>query len=80
MLKDLASLRSSIGGLCFDVLELGRSFSEFVVNWVRREANTVAHVCAATVSACEHSFFWLDLVLDWLTSLGAIDCTRDINE
>jgi len=40
----------------------------------------VAHVCVATVSASEHSFFWLDLAPNWLASLAAIDCTPDMNE
>lgn len=79
MLKNLTSFRSSIGGLCFDISELGRSFSEFDVKWVRREANMVAHVCAATVSALERSFFWIDFVPDWLVSLAAADCTPVMN-
>lgn len=57
LLKDPAAIRSSIGGLCFDISELGKSFSDFVVKWVCRDANSVAHVCASTVSATEHSFF-----------------------
>lgn len=51
LLLDPSSPRSCIGGLCFDITELSKSFSEFGVSWVRREANSVAHVCASTVSA-----------------------------
>jgi hypothetical protein len=75
LLKDPTSMRSSIGGLCFDITELGKSFFEFSVKWVRRGANSVAHVCASTVSATEGSCFWLDIVLDWLVELAATDCT-----
>lgn len=79
MLKNPNSLRSSIGGLCFDISELSRSFLGFEVRWVHREANSVAHVCAASVSASERSFFWFDYVPDWLVSLAVEDCTPDMN-
>ena len=55
-------MRSAIGGICFDIIELGRGFVDFRVAWVRREANSVAHCCACTVSATERSFFWLNYI------------------
>jgi hypothetical protein len=68
-------MRSVIGGLCFDITELCRSFVDFHVAWVRREANSVAHCCACMVSATKCSFFWLDYILDWLSGLATADCT-----
>jgi len=64
LIKDPAAMRSSIRGLCFDISELGKSFSDFRVEWVRREANSVAHICAHMVSATERCLFWLDLIPD----------------
>ena len=59
LLGDPSSGRSVIGGLCYDITELGREFEEFRVEWVRRGANLVAHLCATRVSALERSFFFL---------------------
>jgi hypothetical protein len=53
-------MRSSIGGICFDISELGRSFVEFKITWVSRDANSVAHCCARLVSATKRVLFWLD--------------------
>lgn len=38
LLDDRSCLRSLIGGICSDIIELGRSFIEFRVEWVGREA------------------------------------------
>jgi len=67
-------MRSVIGGLCFDITELGRNFEDFRVVWVRREANSVARRCARMVSAPERSQFWIDHVPEWLLGLAADDC------
>ena len=72
-------MRSAIGGLCLGITGLGRSFVDFRVAWVRREANSVAHCCACMVSAIERSFFWLDYIPDWLSRLAAADCTPVID-
>jgi len=66
---------SSIGGLCFDILELGKSFASFSNRWIRRDANSVAHACASLVSAAERAFFWIDCIPNWLVMLAASDCT-----
>jgi len=66
---------SSIGGLCFDILELGKSFASFSNRWIRRYANSVAHACASLVSAAERAFFWIDCIPNWLVMLAASDCT-----
>jgi hypothetical protein len=50
-------MRSAIGGVCFDITELGRSFVDFHVAWVRKEANSVAYCCACMVSATESAIF-----------------------
>jgi hypothetical protein len=50
--------KKAIGGLCFDITELGRSFIDFRITWVCREANLVADRCANMVSAMEHSLFF----------------------
>jgi hypothetical protein len=39
-----SSVRSVIGGLYFDIIGLGRSFVDFRIKWVCREANSVAGV------------------------------------
>jgi L-asparagine transporter-like permease len=65
-------MRSSIGGLCFDIMQLGRSFVAFRVEWAW-DANSVAHRCASMVSAMEHSQFWLDYFPEWLLGLAAAD-------
>jgi ribonuclease HI len=78
LIRDPAAMRSSIGGLCFDISELGKSFIDFRVEWVRREANSVAHVCARRVSATERCFFWIDWVPDWLSDLAAGDCNSSM--
>jgi ribonuclease HI len=75
LIEDKAGLRSSIGGLCFDITEIGRSFLDFRVVWVSRDANSVAHCCASMVSATERSLFWLDYIPDWLLGIAAADCT-----
>lgn len=77
MLMDPASIRSSIRGLWYDITELGKNFSDFSINWVRREANSVAHVCASMVSATERSFFSFS---DWLDHLVSADCNLAMNE
>jgi hypothetical protein len=53
VLEDRSGMRSSSGGHCFDIMELGRSFVDFRVEWVCREANSVAHCCASMVTATE---------------------------
>lgn len=75
LLQDGTSTRSTIGGLCFNITEIDRSFVEFSVVWIGRLANSVAHHCACMVTALERSFFWLDDIPDWLSGLAAIDCT-----
>ena len=75
LLGDPSSRRSVIGGLCFDITELGKEFEEFRVEWVCRGANSVAHLCATRVSALERSFFWVDSVPEWLLEHAAKDCT-----
>jgi hypothetical protein len=50
-------MRSTIGGLCFDITELGRNFIDFKVAWVCREANSVAHYCVTMVSHTERAIF-----------------------
>jgi hypothetical protein len=65
---------SSIGGLCFYITEIGRSFGEFRVEWVCREANSAAHCCASMVSVTHRSYFWLDYFPEWLVGLAAADC------
>lgn len=75
LLKQPTSVRSSVGGLCFDISELGRSFRDFEIKWVSRDANQVAHTCATMVSPIARSFFWIESVPDWLATLAAVDCT-----
>jgi hypothetical protein len=72
-------MRSSIGGICFDISELGRSFVEFKITWVSRDANSVAHCCARLVSATKRVLFWLDYIPEWLVELTANDCTPVID-
>jgi hypothetical protein len=57
VLKSADGMRSPIGGLCFDITELCRSFDMFRVNWVSRDANSVAHSSAIMGSASELSQF-----------------------
>lgn len=78
LLDDPSGVRSSIGGLCFDITELGKNFNDFIISWVGREANSVAHYCACTVTATERSCFWLDEVPGWLTDLAAADCNPTV--
>ena len=73
LLREPSASRSSIGGLCFDIIELGKSFSDFRIEWVRRGANSVAHVC-------DRSYFWIDSIPDWLAELAVMDCNHDLNE
>ena len=70
-------LRTEVGGLCFDITELGKSFREFKVAWVRRGANSVADHCAHMVSATERCFFWFESFPEWLLDLAAIDCNPE---
>jgi hypothetical protein len=76
LIEDDARLRSSIGGLYFDITEIGRSFVDFRVEWVCMEANSVAHCCATMVSITERSYFLLDYFPEWLMGLPAVDCTH----
>ena len=41
LIENRTGLRSSIGGLCFDTTEIRRSFVDFRVEWVCRDANSV---------------------------------------
>ena len=75
LLQDPNSVYSTIGSLCLDIIELGKCFSDFQVRWVSKDANTAAHVCAATISATERSYFWLDEISDWLADLAIVDST-----
>jgi hypothetical protein len=47
LLEDRTGMRSSIGVLCLDITELDRSFVDFRVEWVCRDANSVAHCYAS---------------------------------
>jgi hypothetical protein len=80
LLKEPSSTRSCIGGLCFDIAELSKSFSGFRIKWVPRDSNVVAHFCAATVSATDRCYFWLDSIPAWLAELAAKDCNHDMNQ
>jgi hypothetical protein len=79
LLENSDGMMSSIGGICFDIIELGRSFVDFRVAWVGRDANSVAHCCARMVSATEHALCWLDYIPEWLVGLAAADCTPVID-
>lgn len=63
-----------------DMLAL-RSFSLFAVNFVRREANSVAHCCASKPSRDHSVFSWSSHLPVWLTEVAAKDCNlASINE
>lgn len=62
LLLDGSGVKSSVGGLCFDISDLSRSFIDFRAVWVCREANSVTHCCASMVSATERSLFLLDSI------------------
>jgi len=70
---------SHIGGLCFDILELGKVFSEFKIRWIQRDANSVANLCASMVSATDRCHFWIDNAPGWLVDLAAADCNLAMN-
>lgn len=42
LLEDLSGLRSVIGGICFDITEVVKNFSDFRLVWMCRESNSVA--------------------------------------
>jgi ribonuclease HI len=73
LLQSPNSSISYVGGLCFDIIELSKSFREFKIKWVRRGANSVAHLCASFVSTTERLFLWTDCIPDWLVDLAAVD-------
>jgi hypothetical protein len=75
LLDDRACMRSSVGGIYSDITELGRSFIEFRVEWVHRDATSVAYYCARMVTATERSQFCFDYFPDWLSGLAAANCT-----
>ena len=79
VLESSDGMRLSIGGLCFDITNLGRSFSDFKIAWVRRDANSVAHSCACLGSNTECSQFSLDYIPEWLKGLAAADCNHVLN-
>ena len=74
VLESVDGVRSLIGGLCFDITALGRSFDAFKVCWVSRDANSVAHSCASLGSVSEQAQFWFDYIPEWLLGLAAADC------
>jgi hypothetical protein len=80
LLENSDGMRSFIGGICFNISELGKSLIEFRVAWVSRDANSVAHCCARMVSPTEHALFWLNYILEWLVGLAAADCTAFIDQ
>ncbi|KAK3124603.1 hypothetical protein QOZ80_7BG0589100 [Eleusine coracana subsp. coracana] len=74
-LNDLGADRLEVSGLFYEILELGRAFSEFSVVFVRRGANTVAHLCAKTASSTNPLLKWTtDLPLAVLEAVVK-DCT-----
>ena len=56
---------------------LGRSFVDFKVDWVSRDANSVliTHNCACMMSATDRSHFWLKAIPEWMLGLATNDCT-----
>jgi ribonuclease HI len=66
--------RSAVAGICHDIRELSRSFSDFKVYFVRREANALADRCVKEIS-CETRFLlWLDCFPLWIEEAAAADC------
>lgn len=57
MVDNHEGMISSIGRICFDIIELSRSFCEFKVVCVCREANFVAHRCVSMVLPMERALF-----------------------
>jgi ribonuclease HI len=53
--------RSAVAGICHDIRELSRSFSDFKVYFVRREANALADK-------------WLGCFSLWIEEAAAADC------
>uniref|UniRef100_C6JRM0 Uncharacterized protein n=1 Tax=Sorghum bicolor TaxID=4558 RepID=C6JRM0_SORBI len=74
------SISSCIEGLCFDIIELGKMFSEFCIRWVRRDANSVANFCASIVSPTDRCHFWFDNVPGWLVVLADAHCNLAMNQ
>jgi len=74
LLQSPHSTTSSIRGLCFDLIELDKAFSDFCIRWVRRDANSVANSCATMVWSTDRCHFWIEDIPIWLARLAAADC------
>jgi hypothetical protein len=75
-IKSSTEDRSIITGIWRDIRELCRLFISFEVNFVRREANSLADRCAKEVSVDSPVRDWYD----WLLEAAANDCNLlDVN-
>jgi ribonuclease HI len=75
-IKSSTEDRSIIAGIRRDIRELCRLFISFEVNFVRREANSLADRCAKEVSVDSPVRDWYD----WLLEAAANDCNLlDVN-
>ncbi|RLM69188.1 hypothetical protein C2845_PM17G09400 [Panicum miliaceum] len=79
LLESADAFRSPIGGLCFDITDLGKICDMFRVFWVGRQANSVAHDCASWGMASAQSLFSSDYIPEWLLGLAAADCNLASN-
>jgi hypothetical protein len=79
-IKSSTEDRSIIAGIRRDIRELCRLFIFFEVNFVRREANSLADRCAKQVSVDSPVRDWYDWFPSWLLEAAANDCNLlDVN-
>ena len=66
--------RSEIAYILQEVLEMSGNFEKFSVNFVKREANEMAHLCAKQASEDRHRCFWVNFILKFLRQCMLADC------
>ncbi|TVU26789.1 hypothetical protein EJB05_29353, partial [Eragrostis curvula] len=65
---------STISGLCQEIKELGRSFVDFNVSLVGREANSAAHCCGKMPTSSNRVCSCVGYTPDWLHGVVTNDC------
>ena len=67
--------RSEIVTTMKEIQELCRSFEEFRLKFIQREANELAHLCAKFCNSSRRRCLWINYVPAFLTACVMKECT-----
>ena len=66
--------RSEVAAVLLDERELTGNFQSFSLNFVPREANELAHLCAKQCSSVRRRCFWVNYIPTFLDACIKKDC------